>query len=100
MKPIVPGCLALMLERQFSKIKGGIRIPSFLLPSHQVTVVEKFDNAEIVCWECGTLNNKWTVHSPLIAQINEQFHVCKCYLIRIDGGDPDAITETEKELTV
>lgn len=87
-KPIVPGCLALLRPTEF---KSSGKTPA------QTVVVIKLHNhgGEYFCGECGSDSNHWIVDSSVLSKT---VCVCGCGLTRIDGHDPDAeITENEKE---
>jgi len=85
MKPIEPGCLALLRPVEL--------VTDEFIGCEVVRVVRQFRGR--VIFNCGH-PHPWLVEIPTVRQII----VCACDLTRIDGGDPDAITETEKELTV
>jgi len=79
-KPIVPGCLALVVSRK--------------VPTHEVTVNFYMAGYIIECDFCGSKDKWWDVTSRFY---DNKTAACTCCLIRIDGHDPDAITENEKE---
>ena len=85
MKPIEPGCLA--WNRPHS---------SWGEPDHQVTVICKREPPAPFCGFCGSNQKWWSVDSPYKG-VFHSVNACACRLTRIDGGDPDAITETDKE---
>ena len=89
-KPIVPGCLALF--------KGAITGYGDILPACGVRVGfgPRHKAEGDLCRHCGT-NDKYFECRGLPLGYAA---TCACRLTRIDGHDPDAITETDKELTV
>jgi hypothetical protein len=87
MKPIVPGCLALYHAGPSAAIR--------YYPPRVVTVISgPADMGVGVCLNCHKSDGDCIVDGLP----NGYNSVCSCVLTRIDGGDPDAITETEKEL--
>ena len=87
MKPIEPGCLALLRPTEFRK--------SGKTPAHIVHVIRRYGWDDIACDTCGALSARvWIVKTPYS---ENDAGCCECGLTRIDGGDPDAITETDKE---
>jgi hypothetical protein len=80
MKPIEAGCLALVLSRA--------------VPVHEVRVNFRMIGYINDCESCGEEDKWWDVTSRFY---NSKTAACTCCLRRIDGHDPDAITETEKE---
>ena len=92
MKPIEPGCLA--LTKPFVR-----RRSQTCVPSHTVTVLTASE-MRTTCYVCNSIRQRWRIETPHAN--NAEYGVtiaiaCECCLIRIDGGDPDAITETDKE---
>ena len=95
LKPIEPGCLA--LTKPFVRRRSQTWVPS-----HTVTVLTASE-MRTTCYVCNSIRQRWRIETPHAN--NAEYGVtiaiaCECCLIRIDGGDPDAITETDKELTV
>ena len=79
MKPLEPGCLAL------------IKLPPAMgVPVHEVTCV-----GPLIQTAPG--HTVWMIESPIK---HAAILTCSCCLTRIDGGDPDAVETKDKELTV
>jgi len=91
-KPIVPGCLALIQPaRVFNERNEFIGER----PAHTIRVVAKYSGGTKTCKKCKSKSFIWEISSHFDKTDNS--FSCACRLTRIDGGDPDAITETEKE---
>jgi len=89
-KPIEPGCLAII-----APVTLRVRGTCSPIQSHTVTVIERVPSDNYTCRVCRGSQNTWRINSPFC---NPSIVLtCACRLTRIDGGDPDAITETDKE---
>lgn len=86
MKPIEPGCLALMAPTLF-EISGE-------KSAQIVTVVRRHESSfvDLLCHDCGAINSAWVID----AGVGKDFVCCSCDLTPL-GHDPDAITETTNE---
>lgn len=82
MKPIEAGCFAIVVSRT--------------VPVHEVRVNFSMVGYIVDCDNCGSKDKWWDVTTPLF---KSKTAACTCCLRRIDGYDPDAITEKDKELT-
>jgi hypothetical protein len=89
LKPIEPGCMALAVPH-----------PTWNEPPNVVQVVDKGDlTNRLPCDRCKTNEHTWRCMGQYTKTGAIDIY-CRCTLTRIDGGDPDQMTETDKELTV
>jgi len=91
-KPVEAGCLALVCPvrvfNEQNKLIGD-------KPAHTVRVIDKYKGSNKTCKKCGGRESVWQIESALFE--HDETFSCACRLTRIDGGDPDEITETDKE---